>query len=297
MASRVFISSTRIDLVDYRAAVQGAVRQLGAIDVSMEHFGARDELPKDECLKLVRQESDLFVGIYAHRYGFVPSGDTVSITESEYRAASEVSLPRFIYIVDDEHPWRPAHIDNGTPGKRLATLKATLKRAHICGRFTTPDHLAASVAADLGRHFARLSAVRVAPGGTWNRVPMESIGGPETELPEAWMEMRGQEYQRSRDIFLVHVLEPTDKPGQEFDVYIYAQRHKSTDLSDLQQAEFFLGKYWGNEVFTVQPQNGFLGFSTSAYGPFLCLCRLTFADGYRAVISRYVDFEARRNGG
>jgi hypothetical protein len=41
MIHRVFLSSTFSDLQDYRQTVQGAIRQLGAIDVSMEHFGAR----------------------------------------------------------------------------------------------------------------------------------------------------------------------------------------------------------------------------------------------------------------
>jgi len=49
----VFISSTYTDLVEYRKTVQNAIRQLDAIDVSMEHFGARDEQPVDECLRLM----------------------------------------------------------------------------------------------------------------------------------------------------------------------------------------------------------------------------------------------------
>ena len=68
MNKRVFVSSTFVDLQIHRKAVLDVIRQLGAIDVSMEHFGARDERPKDECLRLVREESDVFVGIYAHRY-------------------------------------------------------------------------------------------------------------------------------------------------------------------------------------------------------------------------------------
>jgi hypothetical protein len=72
MTHRVFLSSTFTDLAGHRRAVQNGIRQLGAIDVSMEHFGARDERPADECVRLVQQESDLFVGIYAHRYGYGP---------------------------------------------------------------------------------------------------------------------------------------------------------------------------------------------------------------------------------
>ncbi|QZP30500.1 DUF4062 domain-containing protein [Pseudomonas sp. DR48] len=41
MSHRVFLSSTFTDLVEHRKTVQAAIRQLGAIDVSMENFGAR----------------------------------------------------------------------------------------------------------------------------------------------------------------------------------------------------------------------------------------------------------------
>ena len=44
----------------------------------MEHFGARDERPADECMRLVRDESDLFVAIYAHKYRYIPDGSETS---------------------------------------------------------------------------------------------------------------------------------------------------------------------------------------------------------------------------
>jgi NifB/MoaA-like Fe-S oxidoreductase len=62
MAKNVFISSTFRDLETFRKTVIEAVRQLGAVDVSMEHFGARDDRPKDECLKLITG-SDVFVAM------------------------------------------------------------------------------------------------------------------------------------------------------------------------------------------------------------------------------------------
>jgi hypothetical protein len=123
MPHRVFLSSTFTDLAEHRKAVQDAIRQLGAVDVSMEHFGARDERPMSECVRLVQKESDLFVGIYAHRYGYIPDGSDVSISETEYKAASEMPLPRFIYMVDDNQPWIPAHIDAGDNASNLMRSK------------------------------------------------------------------------------------------------------------------------------------------------------------------------------
>jgi len=75
----VFLSSTRQDLLAYRAAVDAALREAGLVPLAMESFGAREDLPLDLCLKEVRG-ADLFVGIYAWRYGFMPPGEGASIT-------------------------------------------------------------------------------------------------------------------------------------------------------------------------------------------------------------------------
>lgn len=150
---RVFVSSTFEDLKDYRESVQHALRQLGALDISMENFGARDERPKDECLRLISDESDLFVGIYAHRYGFIPEGDYRSITEAEYESAS--TKKRLIYLVDNDTPWLPKHIDRSASAHKLEEFKQMLQSKHICKYFSSKDQLAAFVAADVGRELLR----------------------------------------------------------------------------------------------------------------------------------------------
>src|SRR5947209_494085 len=113
MSKKVFISSTFNDLQDYRLSVQSGIRQLGLEDISMENFGARDERPREECLRIIKRESDYFVGIYAHRYGFIPEGDKLSITQLEYTAAVETGIPKLIYVMDDEFPVPPKYVDDG----------------------------------------------------------------------------------------------------------------------------------------------------------------------------------------
>lgn len=297
MSHRVFLSSTFTDLAEYRRTVQVAIRQLGAVDVSMEHFGARDQRPVDECLRLVRQESDLFVGIYAHKYGYVPDGADVSISEMEYKAASEASLPRFIYIVDDNQPWLPAHIDSGTSRERLQSFKDALLKRHICQTFGGQDQLATKVVADVGRHIAMQSAEKVGPGIPVQNIGIESLRGPVTETPDEWNGRRNAIYADNRNLFLTHVIRPSSKAGQNFDVFIYLIRHRSDNFSDIRVAEFFLGPYWENKVFPAVEQSGFIGISTSAYGTFLCVCRVTFTDGEHLYLERYIDFEMQRTGG
>ncbi|MBY0280398.1 DUF4062 domain-containing protein [Candidatus Binatia bacterium] len=297
MAHRVFLSSTFTDLEDYRRTVQSALRQLGAIDVSMEYFGARDERPAGECVRLVRDESDLFVGIYAHRYGYVPDGARSSISEMEYWAATEAALPRFIYLVDDNQPWLPAHIDAGQSRERLLAFKNALQKRHICQRFGGQDQLATRVVADVGRHIAMQKASAVGPGIPVRDIGLESLRGSVTETTDEWNSRRNSVYENHRDLFLTHVIRPSSKPGQTFDAFIYLIRHKSEDLSDVGVAEFFLGPYWENKVFPAVAQDGFIGISTSAYGTFLCICRVTFTDGSHIYLDRYIDFEMQRTGG
>jgi HAD superfamily phosphoserine phosphatase-like hydrolase len=154
MAKRVFVSSTFSDLVDYRASVRDAIQKLGAVDIAMEKFGSNDERPKDLCIRIVSAETDIFVGIYAHRYGFMPAGYTISISQMEYEAAGPAGCKRLIYLIDEKVAWPPALIED-EPGKSaLRRFKQKLQAEHVCTSFTTKDELAKNVAIDLAKHFA-----------------------------------------------------------------------------------------------------------------------------------------------
>jgi uncharacterized protein DUF4062/pYEATS domain-containing protein involved in immunity len=299
--TKIFVSSTFTDLENHRRAVREGIRRLDAQDISMENFGSRDEQPKDECLRLVKQ-SDLFVGIYAHKYGFIPEGDDVSLTEAEYNAATVAGVPRFIYILHPKHPWIPDLVDEGESKIKLSQFKSSLMTKHIYQTFGNEDNLTAKVLADLGRHLAMRNAPRVESSLDLPKIEVSSIA-PEAlhfhesgDTAEAWNARRNGIKANNREVFLAHVIEPTKEPNQLFDVYIYLIRHGSDSLSDVKLAEFFLGRYWANRVFPATAQNGFIGISTAAYGTFLCVCRVTFTDGHQIYLDRYIDFESQRHG-
>lgn len=109
-----------------------------------------------------------------------------------------------------------------------------------------------------------------------------------------WSKERDGLYANNNGIFLAHVIEPSDKTGQLFDIFIYLVRHKSKLLEDIEYAEFFLGSYWGNKVYKETLKNGLIGISTSAYGPFLCTCRVKMKNGKEIRLNRYIDFEMGR---
>ncbi len=83
---KAFLSSTYIDLIEHRKFAVEALERLGQEVGRMEVFGARPEEPTKACLSEI-QSCDFFIGIYAHRYGHVPSGSQISITEVEYNHA------------------------------------------------------------------------------------------------------------------------------------------------------------------------------------------------------------------
>jgi len=109
-----------------------------------------------------------------------------------------------------------------------------------------------------------------------------------------WSAERTALYQHNRGVFLTHIISPSTKPGQKYDIFIYLIRHKTSDFNDVERAEFFFGHMWGNTVFEERENNGMIGVSTSAYGPFLCTCRVFFRDGGEIRLNRYIDFEMGR---
>ena len=87
---KVFVSSTYLDNVERRKLVQEAITMAGMVWSGMELFTAGSKPTVEECLRFVK-ESDLFVGIIAHRYGWEPDGE-ISITEMEYNAAKKAGI-------------------------------------------------------------------------------------------------------------------------------------------------------------------------------------------------------------
>jgi hypothetical protein len=254
----------------------------------MERFGARDATPLAECERLIKEESDYFVGIYAYRYGFMPAGQRYSITQLEYMAATEAGLPRLIYIVAEDVPWLPAMIDVGEPAEKLQAFKSQLKTNHICYMFRDEEDLAAQVASDLERRFSLAELERVEPG---RPDPGVNLGADQLASIDDWNKARSGIYQENREVFLAHVIEPSRRPGQRFDISIFLVEHEPGRLDQVQQAEFFMGRWWGNRIIKVENRGALIGFSTAAYGAFLCTCRVTFRDGYQCLLSRYIDFE------
>ncbi|HKZ40073.1 MAG TPA: DUF4062 domain-containing protein, partial [Candidatus Hodarchaeales archaeon] len=151
---KVFISSTYKDLIDYRTAAIEAVEGTSYQAVKMEVFGARSNEPIKACLEEIEQ-SDLFIGIYAHRYGYVSDGSEISITEMEYLHAKTLGRPIYCFVVDEENqPWLPKWIEEDPGKSKLKAFKGRIQTDHIVAFFTTPDDLGMKVANALSPYVA-----------------------------------------------------------------------------------------------------------------------------------------------
>jgi tetratricopeptide (TPR) repeat protein len=85
------ISSTALDLPVHRAAIKEACIAAGFFPIGMEELPARDANGIKVSLEMV-DNADVYLGIYAWRYGWVPDFDNpknISITEMEFDRAVE----------------------------------------------------------------------------------------------------------------------------------------------------------------------------------------------------------------
>ncbi|WP_167760609.1 DUF4062 domain-containing protein [Blastococcus sp. CT_GayMR16] len=91
---RVFVSSTLEELAAERAAVRAAITGLRLTPVMFE-LGSRAHPPR-ELYRAYLEQSDVFVGIYGERYGWIGPEMPISGLEDEYELSS--GKPRLLYV-------------------------------------------------------------------------------------------------------------------------------------------------------------------------------------------------------
>ena len=142
---RVMISSTARDLPEHREKVKDACMSLGMFFPDMmEHLNATDANALDVSLRIV-DRADLYVGIFAFRYGYVPPGQTISVTEAEYNRAVEKKIPRLVFLMSHQHPVLPGAVETGSGAELLEKFKARLKEERVVAFFDSASDLEAEV--------------------------------------------------------------------------------------------------------------------------------------------------------
>src|SRR5262245_6590806 len=134
---RVFVSSTLDELAAERAAVRDAISQLRLTPVLFE-AGARPYPPR-ELYRAYLAQSDIFLGLYWQRYGWVAPGSQISGLEDEYQLAT--GKPKLIYLKTPAQAREPAlqRMLDRIRGEAVASYQ----------KFATSEELGERVANDL----------------------------------------------------------------------------------------------------------------------------------------------------
>src|SRR5947207_8186412 len=136
---RVFVSSTLDELAPERVAAREAITQLRLTPVLFE-LGARPYPPR-ELYRAYLAQSDIFIGLYWQRYGWVAPAMQVSGLEDEYQLSG--TKPKLLYIKTPAPEREP----------RLQALLDRIRSEDDASyqKFTTPEELRERIANDLAQ--------------------------------------------------------------------------------------------------------------------------------------------------
>jgi tetratricopeptide (TPR) repeat protein len=144
---KIFVSSTYLDLKDYRIKAKKSIEESKNEFIGMEIFQSHTHEPSEFCAENV-EVCDAFVLIVAYKYGFIPAGEKNSITQSEYEHALKKKIPIRIYLMDDDHPW-PRSPDFRDKNPELIDGFRNLLKKHTCSFYTTPEAFYGKIKLDI----------------------------------------------------------------------------------------------------------------------------------------------------
>src|SRR5215475_11628676 len=168
---RVFISSTLEELAAERAAARRAIARLHLVPVWYES-GARPHPPRS-MYRAYLEQSQVFVGIYWQRYGWVAPGMEISGLEDEFRLAA--GKPMLLYLK------RPAPEQEPRLTEMIDSIRAAGSVSYRA--FGTPRELERLLADDLAVLLSESFAGAAAGIAARSVSPAGPGEGGEAELP------------------------------------------------------------------------------------------------------------------
>lgn len=135
------VSSTTLDLPDHRAKVRNACLAADFFPAMMENLPAKDEDAIAASMDLV-DKADVYIGIYGHRYGHIPKGHNISITEIEFNRALAANKTILPFLMSDKHVLTRDMLETGEAATgKLVAFKERVCGARIRGHFDNADVL------------------------------------------------------------------------------------------------------------------------------------------------------------
>jgi hypothetical protein len=164
---KAMLSATARDLTDQRSAAEAACIAQEFFPIWMKHLPARDADGFKVSMEMV-DKADIYIGIYAWRYGWVPDFDNprqVSITELEFdralaRKASGEIKEILIFIMDESVKVSPADIEmSDVAQQKLKAFRERAAEKRVVGFFKSTDDLQRQISEALAafklRHMAQ----------------------------------------------------------------------------------------------------------------------------------------------
>lgn len=152
----IFLSSTFVDLADIRKEITEWLSQVfGADLIIMETFGS-DAAPPDVTSVRKVEDCDIFIGVYAHRYGTVDPTSGKSITElelDEAERANSAGVVRdvLLYLHDERELWPSAYKESSTAGMSKMMNLRERARSHTISYFKNAHELLLAITRDVHR--------------------------------------------------------------------------------------------------------------------------------------------------
>src|SRR5215471_17890240 len=144
------ISSTSLDLPEHRQQAMDACLRQDIFPKAMEHLPARDADAIRVSLEMV-DEADIYIGIYAWRYGHVPAGHDISITEMEFKRAEERGIPILVFLIHKDHPLTIEMVEADKDAQeKLKQLKERACQGRGRLEFKSPVELRSHIIQSLG---------------------------------------------------------------------------------------------------------------------------------------------------
>lgn len=160
-AYRIFISSTYVDMIPYRDALQTAITNCDAVAYGMERFVPAPIRPLDRCYEEI-SNSQIYILLIGHRYGEIDKDSGKSYTELEYEKAKEIGLPILAFLLDTEKVGAPEKFrESDVQYTALVNFKNELKNSKeiTVGEFTSEKDLQEKATRAIKETINRLQAV------------------------------------------------------------------------------------------------------------------------------------------
>lgn len=157
------ISSTALDLPEHRRLVHQACLDAGVFPIGMEQLSARDSTGIAVSLEMV-DRADIYLGVYGPRYGWVPDGKDVSITEMEFDHAiarkNEGKLREIlVFTAHKDHAFTVEDMEaDAIAQEKLRKFKARAAHGRVRREFKNAEELHRLVASSLRSYRARSEA-------------------------------------------------------------------------------------------------------------------------------------------